>query len=132
VSNAAEIIGKVQPDLSVKVLQAMDFGSGFGEDVFFDSVARFTLLARLPPRSSARTCFSLPPLLAPSSARSYRALFCVRPTLLLPPRPWSEANVLLCSIPILTTSATDYAAANAVVDATHRYKEIFYEPAGES
>ncbi|KAL8839876.1 MAG: hypothetical protein Q9170_001556 [Blastenia crenularia] len=26
-NNAAEIIGKVQPDLSVKVLQAMDFGS---------------------------------------------------------------------------------------------------------
>ncbi|KAL8942992.1 MAG: hypothetical protein Q9216_001348 [Gyalolechia sp. 2 TL-2023] len=26
-NNAAEIIGKVQPDLSVKVFQAMDFGS---------------------------------------------------------------------------------------------------------
>ena len=26
-NNAAEVIGKVQPDLSVKVFQAMDFGS---------------------------------------------------------------------------------------------------------
>jgi replication factor A3 len=28
--NAAEVIGKVQPDLSVKVFQASDFGSNFG------------------------------------------------------------------------------------------------------
>ncbi|MCJ1433181.1 hypothetical protein MMC27_002540 [Xylographa pallens] len=54
VNNAAEIIGKVQPDLSVKVLQATDFGGSM-----------------------------------------------------------------------------DYAAADAVVDATHRYKEIFYEGGGE-
>ncbi|MCJ1407535.1 hypothetical protein MMC19_001606 [Ptychographa xylographoides] len=53
VGNAAEVIGKVQQDLSVKVLQATDFGSNL-----------------------------------------------------------------------------DYAAANAVVEATHRYKEIFYESAG--
>jgi replication factor A3 len=49
-NNAAEIIGKVQPDLSVRVLQATDFGAGL-----------------------------------------------------------------------------DYVAANAVVECTHRYKEIFYE-----
>jgi hypothetical protein len=29
-NHAAEIIGKIQPDLSVKVLQATDFGAGFG------------------------------------------------------------------------------------------------------
>ena len=28
--NAAEIVGKVQGDLSVKVYQAMDFGGGIG------------------------------------------------------------------------------------------------------
>lgn len=30
-NNAVEIIGKVQPDLSVKVFQAMDFGSNMGK-----------------------------------------------------------------------------------------------------
>lgn len=29
-NNAAEVVGKVQPDLSVKVYQATDFGSGLG------------------------------------------------------------------------------------------------------
>ena len=28
--NAAEIVGKVQPDLSIKVYQAVDFGSNIG------------------------------------------------------------------------------------------------------
>lgn len=28
--NAVEIVGKVQPDLSIKVFQAMDFGSNIG------------------------------------------------------------------------------------------------------
>ncbi len=49
-NNAVEIVGKVQPDLSIKVFQATDFGDGI-----------------------------------------------------------------------------DFAAVEAVVDATHRYKEIFYE-----
>ncbi|KAL8882815.1 MAG: hypothetical protein Q9198_000247 [Flavoplaca austrocitrina] len=29
-NNAVEIIGKVQPDLTIKVFQAMDFGSNIG------------------------------------------------------------------------------------------------------
>ncbi|KAL9116466.1 MAG: hypothetical protein Q9187_007010 [Circinaria calcarea] len=69
VNHAAEIVGKVQQDLSVKVLQATDFGSNLGQ---------------LPFLRNMNIC----------------------------------AEVGLGS---------DYAAAEAVVDATHRYKDIFYE-----
>ncbi|MCJ1375745.1 hypothetical protein MMC20_006982 [Loxospora ochrophaea] len=34
-NNAAEIVGKVQPDLSVKVFQATDFGNNIGGWAFF-------------------------------------------------------------------------------------------------
>ncbi|MCJ1247369.1 hypothetical protein MMC30_004583 [Trapelia coarctata] len=63
VSNAAEIIGKVQPDLSVKVLQAMDFGSNFGEDN--SSLPLFTPIAvslpfNLPPPYGSLQTFGAP------------------------------------------------------------------------
>ena len=71
VNNAAEIIGKVQPDLTVKCFQATDFGQNFGTDF----------------------------------------------------------NVLLTWVCL--QFFTDYEAANAVVECTHRYKKIFYDNADE-
>jgi replication factor A3 len=72
VGNAVEVVGKVNQDLSIKVLQATDMGTNFSASLF-----------PLPLRE--------------------------------PPDGWRGANGRL-----------DYAAENAVVDATHRYKEIFY------
>ena len=34
-------------------------------------------------------------------------------------------------LPLIQKCITDYAAANAVVDATHKYKKIFYEAGGD-
>jgi replication factor A3 len=67
VNHAIEVIGRVQDDLSVKVLNSTDFGTDFGE------------------LNSVLTIHS-----------SYR---------------------LTCA---------DFSAAESVVDATHRYREIFY------
>ena len=64
--NAAEIVGKVQNDLSVRAYQATDFGSNIGK------------------------------------------------------------LLVICSVSQLDW-AIDFDAVDAVVDATHRYKEIFYE-----
>ncbi|KAG8530415.1 uncharacterized protein KY384_004917 [Bacidia gigantensis] len=69
--NAAEIVGKVQQDLSVRAFQAVDFGSNIGE--------------LCPERMEDAQC----------------------------------ANQ--------HASCSDFNAVEAVVDATHRYKEIFYE-----
>lgn len=41
INNAVEIVGKVQPDLSIKVFQATDFGDNIG-------MLRY-LLEHLPP-----------------------------------------------------------------------------------
>lgn len=67
VNHAVEIIGRVQDDLSIKVLNSTDFGTDFGE------------------LNSALTI------------NTSRRLTCV-----------------------------DFSAAESVVDATHRYREIFY------
>ncbi|KAL8985878.1 MAG: hypothetical protein Q9205_000528 [Flavoplaca limonia] len=77
-NNAVEIIGKVQPDLSIKVFQAMDFGSNIG--------------------AISSPCFST------SISRVHDF----------------EASKHRSSSPL------DFNAVEAVVDATHRYKEIFY------
>ena len=68
--NAAEIVGKVQNDLSIRAYQATDFGSNIGRLALI-----YSYYSRYP---------------------------CLMPT-------------------------TDYDAVEAVVEATHRYKEIFYE-----
>jgi len=62
VSNAAEIIGKVQSDLSVKVLQATDFGSNLGEETL-----PCTLVSQFDSTHSL-----LPPFLHPFRHRPYR------------------------------------------------------------
>ena len=69
--NAAEIVGKVQGDLSIKVYQAMDFGTNIGE-----------MHCRL-------------------TSKMFH--------------------------PLIRSHLTDFSAVEAVVDATHRYKEIFYD-----
>ena len=73
--NAAEIIGKVQPDLSVKVFQCTDWGSNIGGH----------FLASAPDGSQK-------------------------------------------GLQTASDSVADYAACNVLVEATHKYKDIFYEP----
>lgn len=66
-NHAVEIIGRVQNDLTVKVLNSTDFGNDFGRSTLFLTPIIMRILTRL-----------------------------------------------------------DFSAAESVVDATHRYKEIFY------
>ena len=80
VGHVMEIIGKVQQDLSVKVLMSMDFGTDIGRVLCFQT----------------------------SKYSAERAL------------------VFYCSFHSNTETMTDFSAVEAVVDATHRYKEIFY------
>ena len=75
-NNAAEVIGKVQMDLSIKVLQATDFGTNFGTGSYL---------------------------------------------------PWAYSRS-----PLLMQWRSDYAAADGVVEATHRYRNIFYESASNA
>ena len=69
--NAAEIVGKVQGDLSIKVYQATDFGTHIGERYPCHELMMFDALTK--------------------------------------------------------SNSADFSAVEAVVDATHRYKEIFYD-----
>ncbi|MCJ1461941.1 hypothetical protein MMC07_000541 [Pseudocyphellaria aurata] len=78
--NAVELVGKVQPDLSIKVFQATDFG---------DKIVSTT------PSQSLKVS-------------GVAAQLALQLTLVL---------------------SLDFAAVEALVDATHRYKEIFYESA---
>ena len=100
-NNAAEIIGKVQADLSIKVYQSTDWGSNIGK-----------------PKYS----FSLKSSAPGSRTEPDDGFFLLFRTKLYSP----EATVQL------TRTAADYSACNAVVKATHKYKEMFYEARGDA
>lgn len=115
INNAVEIVGKVQPDLSIKVFQATDFGDNIGMLNY--------LLEHLPQI----ICWSVRRLLIDPPHQIFPFLSFAFYFFALTPSSCLDAPKILCKFSFCLTITLDFTAVTALVEATHRYKEIFYE-----
>ncbi|KAM3084523.1 hypothetical protein ACMFMF_001878 [Clarireedia jacksonii] len=100
VGNAVEIVGKVNQDLSIKVLRATDFGNNFG---MYNSLFPYSPTNRVAILETSAT--------QPKPGRARGA---------------GEQQLRTTQANFFSTPLPDFKAMNALVDATHRYNEIWY------
>lgn len=112
VGHAVEVIGKVDANLAIKVQAATDFGTNIGMYCCSCLSLAKSYLVRLDESyASQYQPFSLCQFHLNQSS-CYQSSFC----------DWQS-----CGCVSVLTEHADFNAANAVVEATHRHKEIFYD-----